>query len=293
MKCFLCSAENHTKFNQVESFGFPLVYYQCDHCGLIFQSSDESRAGDPEFYAETYRKIYQGNANPTAKDLWVQNKRAAHLLDLIKPFQSEIPSRVLDIGASSGTLLQAFKQSYHCEAVGVEPGDAYREYAEAQGLRMVESLHDLVSKNEPPFEIISLIHVLEHLPDPVGTLRGIRETLLTRDGLLLIEVPNFYAHDSYELAHLICFTPHTLVEMLKKAEFRVKAMYRHGVPRSSLLNLYITIIAQPLFKTRSIDPVKPDYFVSIKRWIGFLYRRIAQRFFPGRAWLTMPEEGID
>jgi len=161
--------------------------------------------------------------------------------------------------------------------IGVEPGDAYRTYAESRGLQMFSSLDALIETNPECFDLVTLSQVLEHLPDPVGTLRSIRKNFLSENGVVLLEVPNFYAHDSYELAHLACFTPHSLQEILKQAG-------------SSLLNLYLTLIAQPLSDSAEVPPLQPDRFVHMKRQIGFFYRRIVQKLFPHKAWLSLPHE---
>ena len=202
------------------------------------------------------------------------------------------PQRILDIGASSGVFIRVCQEIFDAEVVGVQPGDAYRAYAEAKGLKMYESLDELLESHPEKYDLVSLIHVLEHLPDPLETLKTIREKLITDEGMLLLEVPNFYAHDSYELAHLSCFTPHTLREMVKQAGFRVKMMNRYGKPRSRLLNLYVKILACPM-KEGSINPsVKPEHCVRCKRNIGFFYRRVAQKLFPHQAWLPLPGEEV-
>lgn len=289
MNCLLCGSEQKDIFARVESFGYPLVYYQCGNCGLVFQSTEESRAADPDFYAETYRRIYQASEDPTPKDLWVQEQRAAYLVGLLRAQQVKSPERILDIGASTGTLLGTIRDAFGSDVTGVEPGDAYRAFAEKRGLKMSPSLEALVATQPERFDLISLIHVLEHLPDPVGTLRRVREDLLSEKGVLLLEVPNFYAHDSYELAHLACYTPHTLREALKQAGYSVKYMQSHGMPRSSLLNLYLTVLAQPQPEGVGVPFLKADKFVRINRQTGFLYRRIVQRLIPQKAWLPLPD----
>ena len=290
MACLLCGSEQKKLFDRAESFGYPLVFYQCEHCGLVFQSQEESQAADPEFYATTYRKIYQANEEPTAKDLWVQGQRSQHLIDSIRKSGANGVANMLDIGASAGVLLQAFQQAFSCAVTGVEPGEAYRAFAEQKGIRMFPSVDDLIASEPERFDLVSMSHVLEHLPDPVGMLRLIREKLLTENGLLLLEVPNFYAHDSYELAHLACYTPHTLTEALRLAGFQVVQLERHGIPRSDLLNLYLTILARPALIPSDPASARPEKNVRQKRNIAMLYRRIAQRLFPHRAWLALPEE---
>ena len=145
---------------------------------------------------------------------------------------------------------------------------------------MFPSVDDLIASKPERFDLVSMSHVLEHLPDPVGMLRLIREKLLTDNGLLLLEVPNFYAHDSYELAHLACYTPHTLTEALRLAGFKVVQLERHGIPRSDLLNLYLTVLARPALPPSDPDSARPEKNVRQKRNIAMLYRRIVQRLFP-------------
>lgn len=304
MNCLLCGSGHYDNFAQVESFGYPLVYCQCDHCGLIFQCSDAGQAIDADFYAESYRQIYQDSSEPTAKDLWVQENRALTLASLLQTLKIQPSKRILDIGASTGILLETFRETFMpvtdrgsqhtsdiVEVVGVEPGDAYRAHAEGRGLKMYSSVDQLIEGFPHKFDLISMIHVLEHLPDPVGMLTQIREKLLEDHGILLLEVPNFYAHDSYELAHLACYTPHTLQQVLRQAGYHVFFFQRHGLPRSNLLNLYLTLLAQPLPADVTVPTVKRDQMVSLKRRIGFIYRRGVEKLFPQKAWLPIPGVG--
>lgn len=293
MACLLCGSEHKKLFDRAESFGYPLVYYQCENCGLVFQSQEESQAADPEFYATTYRKIYQANEEPTAKDLWVQGQRSQHLITIVRKSGAREVANMLDIGASAGVLLQAFQKAFGCAVTGVEPGEAYRAFAEEKGIRMFSSVDDLSESKPERFDLVSMSHVMEHLSDPVGMLRLIREQLLKEEGLLLLEVPNFYAHDSYELAHLACYTPHTLTEALRLAGFQVVRLERHGIPRSDLLNLYLTVLARPSLTQSNPDTVRPEKNVRQKRKIAMLYRRFIQKLFPHRAWLSLPAEKGD
>jgi 2-polyprenyl-3-methyl-5-hydroxy-6-metoxy-1,4-benzoquinol methylase len=288
MKCLLCGSQDYQDFAQVESFGYPLTYYQCDQCGLIFQSPQAAQATDPQFYAETYRRIYQSSAEPTVKDLWVQEHRALSLVSIYRTLMITAPERMLDIGASTGGLLEAFREAFGVDVIGVEPGDAYRTYAEERGLSMFPSIDALKASQPPRFDLISMIHVLEHLADPISMLNGLRTDLLSDNGILLLEVPNFYAHDSYELAHLACYTPHTLQMVLRQAGYHVFFFHRHGFPRSSMLNLYLTLMAQPLPQEAPPANIKREGMVRQKRQVGMLYRRGIQKLFPHQAWLPLP-----
>lgn len=283
--CPLCKQTESSPLDELDSFGFTISYYLCGNCGFVFQDSRKSMAADPEFYQKTYRKIYQDSSEPTSKDLYQQTKRAQEQAAWLRGLGYEKMDRILDVGASSGILLDTFHKEFGALPVGIEPGDAYRGLAIDKGIEMHASLEELSSSAPARFELVSLMHVLEHLEDPIGVLKQIRQTLLADDGILLVEVPNFYAHDSYELAHLSCFTQHTLEETLKQAGFEPIASRKHGMPRSKTLDLYLTVLAKPA--TKPISVVEPEKNVARKRKLGLLKRKLITRIAPSQTWLPL------
>lgn len=290
LTCPLCLSAATKIFDKPESFCFPLTYHICEACGFVFQDASTAKAADPNFYEETYRKIYQSTDEPTAKDLRQQRLRADHLVSFLRANRADHPRRVLDVGASSGLLLETFRDALKTEVVGVEPGKAYRALAESKNIPIFESLDALRDSQPERFSLVSLIHVLEHLEDPVGVLRQIKSNFLHPEGWLLLELPNFYVHDSYELAHLACFTEHTLTESVKKAGFRVITTKVHGWPRSETLGLYITLLAKPDPMAKEEYPVVPEKDVAIKRRFGMLKRKIQSSLNPTKAWLPMEDK---
>jgi len=80
----------------------------------------------------------------------------------------------LDLGSGDGELVQALREQ-GVEAVGVD---------KKQG-QVIEKFE---VTNLEKYEVISLIHVLEHLDKPVAVLKRVREWLKD-DGVLVIEVP--------------------------------------------------------------------------------------------------------
>ena len=284
--CPLCGSLKVNDFEKVESFGFPIQYLQCQACGFVFQDPQTSQAADPQFYQQTYRQIYQASPEPTGKDLYQQTQRAKNQVEWLKSLGRKKFTNILDIGASSGLLLETLKEEFGAQVSGVEPSDAYRALAEAKGIPMHSSIEALIATKPDRFELVTLMHVLEHLEQPVQTLKLLKEELLSRDGLLLVEVPNFYAHDSYELAHLSCFTEHTLRELLRQAGFEPVASRQHGMPRSEILPLYLGVLAKPGATNRQ-EPPKPEKSVRLKRRLGMLKRKILTRLNPKRAWLSL------
>jgi 2-polyprenyl-3-methyl-5-hydroxy-6-metoxy-1,4-benzoquinol methylase len=289
--CPICAHTGSRLFDQRVFRGLPVANRICTSCGCVFQSPRMTQAELKEFYAAEYRRLYQGSEGPVARDLGVQTQRARSLQDFIQPYLTGPDSitgdsLVLDIGCSAGKLMESFARAYASRVVGVEPGDAYRQQDQRRGLDVYASLEGLEQSGQYPCDLISLIHVLEHLPDPVQYLASLRQKLLKPDGWLLLEVPNLYAHDCFEVAHLTSFSAHTLKQTLQQAGFEIVASREHGAPRSHLLPLYITILAHPL---REIHPqvVSPESRVELKRRVGMFRRRVLTRLFPSRAWLPV------
>lgn len=282
--CPLCGSAQSTLFDRRQFRSETVTNRLCAGCGLVYQSPRRTDEELAAFYAAEYRKLYQGSEGPDQKDLAVQAGRAEALLDFIQPKVRAV-SRHLDIGCSAGLLLQRLQKAYNGQAVGVEPGRAYRAYAQEAGLRVYPSLEELQACEEPPFDLVSLAHVLEHIADPVAYLAALRRDLLEPGGGLLVEVPNLYAHDSFEVAHLVAYSPHTLLQTLERAGFEAVAVTTHGQPRSGIIPLYLTVLA-------SIAPggkpywIRPERAVRLKRRLGLLHRRILSRLLPGLAWKT-------
>ena len=283
--CPLCGNQNKQPFDTRRFRDQLVTNVMCAACGCVYQSPRMSEQALEAFYAQEYRQLYQGGDEPNSKDLQVQRLRAAALLDFVRPHIQTLGAH-LDIGCSAGLLLQQFASHYGCKPAGIEPGNAYRRYASQQGLDVVASLQDLKAHLNQRFDLVSLAHVLEHLADPVGYLSAVREELLARDGWLLVEVPNLYCHDSFEVAHLVSYSPHTLQQVLAKAGYKTIRFEQHGRPRSANLPLYLTVLAKPTGEALAVG-VPPERGVRFKRRLGLLRRAILTRLAPRKAWLQL------
>ena len=285
--CLLCDGEHSQLFDRRVFENRVVENRICQNCGFVYQSPRMTTPETNDFYASEYRQMYQGSSGPNPKDLTIQELRAESLVKFVKK-QIDQVSHMLDIGCSAGLLLHAFNLAFGCHPVGIEPGDAYREYAAKTGFKVFGSLTDLQSTGEARFDLISMAHVLEHIPDPLSYLVYLREEILVPKGWLLLEVPNLYMHDSFEVAHLSSFSAHTLRQMVNKAGYELVRMEKHGRPRSNILPYYLVILCQPVLVIRK-SPLSPEGSVRLKRRVGLLYRRLVSRIFPVLAWKNLAE----
>ena len=287
--CPLCENKRHSFFEAIQDNKHTLTYMLCEICGLVFQSPRMSDQELKDFYQAEYRWLIQDDVGPTEKDRRVQAGRARNLLKFLCKHLDVVRSH-LDIGSSAGTLLQVIQQNYECISVGVEPGDAYRTFSQERGWEAVSDLGEIQNKYSASFDLVTMAHVLEHLPDPVDYLRNLREKWMKPGGHLLIEVPNLNGHTALELSHLAAYTTMTLQRLLNQAGYRLKAIEAHGHPRSRLIPLYLTALVQVSSEqVPSVSYRTSPRVILTRRKISTIWARSMTRLFPGLAWLPWPE----
>ncbi len=288
LACPLCRSDHLLQFADLQEDDHRIQYRLCGRCGLVVQSPRMDSEELASFYASGYREAVQGTEEPTAKDLGVQRARAAALVDFCRGVIPRV-SRHLDIGSSSGAVLEAFDLEYGCRGIGVEPGHAYRASSAQRGLEVYSALEEVDPSLASAFDLITMSHVLEHLEDPVAYLKDLARRWLAPQGSVLIEVPNLYGHPSLELSHLVAFSRSTLGEALRIAGFGIIKLETHGRPRSRLIPLYLTALARVGHEPRpSRIGRSRARWVPFYRRLGMMWSRLVARVAPGWAWLSVP-----
>lgn len=114
-------------------------------------------------------------------------KRKINLINRLQPAKGKL----LDIGAGTGGfLVTAQKNGWF--VLGIEPNKKAIKIAEE---KKIEILTDLTKLEENQFDVITLWHVLEHLPNLTYHLE-IFHKLLKPNGVLVIAVPNFKCYSA-------------------------------------------------------------------------------------------------
>lgn len=98
---------------------------------------------------------------------------------------------ILDIGAGTGEFLLTCKNDgWH--VTGIEPSERAKQIAHQKGIGMEESLANLADYS---FDVITMWHVLEHVPNLEQQLKELKR-LLKPNGVLLVAVPNYKSYDA-------------------------------------------------------------------------------------------------
>lgn len=178
--------------------------------------------------------------------LWFSYLTHRSRLDII-PFIGE--GKLLDVGCGNGRYLSTL-QKLGWQTYGIEQNPGSSKYARTE-LHINVETGDLLNYKykDKFFDVITFWHSLEHLYEPIPTLKEVKR-ILKDDGLLVIAVPNVdsfaakvFKENWYQLEipiHLIAFSPDSITRMLDSAGFKVKKMYydRRNSPLSrSLRNL--------------------------------------------------------
>ncbi len=98
---------------------------------------------------------------------------------------------LLDVGAGTGDFLLCSKKG-GWQIQGIEPNLKARKLANEKGIDLLEDINQISNQR---FDVITLWHVLEHVPD-LGNYIIKLKTLLKDDGTLIIAVPNYKSYDA-------------------------------------------------------------------------------------------------
>lgn len=229
--CPLCDATMATLFLAAEAVATTGEQYKvvtCDSCGLRYTRPLPSE----EELIPLYSQEYYG-ASKSRRLSWDSLRLLLHQYVLWQrrgTLGSRPPGRILDVGCGDGDFLASLKRR-GWETYATDLSAAACKRAQERGIMTHQG--DLVSANFPDhyFDVITLWHVLEHVPHPSEDLVEVRR-ILKDDGLLVVETPN---SDSFTLRlcgarwfsfdvprHLQHFTPVTLQALLRRTGFSIR-----------------------------------------------------------------------
>ncbi len=258
--CLLCGSQVTHKLWESKDKLFRCAgrfsHWRCDSCGIVLlhpTPSEEELSGyypdylttvqmDDSFRQRLKRMVaedWYGYAPASSPLSWVLRGVFRKLLTLpLMPLLSHLPrkkeqGRVLDIGCGSGGYL-AFLSTLGWDCHGVEPGANSRAYArETLGLTMYAGPLEACRFPDAFFDVVTMWHVIEHLPDPWASLREIRR-ILKPDGVFLLSTPNVQSLEAWLFGrswyaldpprHLYLLTPRTVRWLLERSGFVITAM---------------------------------------------------------------------
>jgi SAM-dependent methyltransferase len=156
------------------------------------------------------------------------------------------PLRLLDVGGATGVFAYMFKDNNWSTEIA-DPG-AQGRFVEQYGVRYHQRRFD-GEFDGGPYDLISMVYVLEHVADPAGVVARAR-AVLGDGGLLYIEVPDEIAFekkpqddDIFNSCHLWMFGPGSLTSLLNRCAFDPLEVRRMRTHRG---HYAVTALARPI-----------------------------------------------
>ena len=217
-------------------------YRRCAACETLVDASNAAAAGgfDPrvrddarDFYGHAYWHAHQhdqpGHADILARVRTDLHERCAFWLNALLRFKLP-PGRALELGSAHGGFVALLRQAGF-DATGLELSPSIVQLArETFGVPMLTGPVEDQQLSSGTFDVVALMDVLEHLPDPLATMRRCLD-LLADDGVLLVQTPCYPAGKSLDEAcaaesrfaiqlrpreHLNLFSRRSVAEMFRR-----------------------------------------------------------------------------
>lgn len=262
-KCIVCNSEDFGFILKKRGYKVRGTYadllsekeyflIRCKGCGLRFITPQDNGERSSELYSKDYfhgirdeKFVYKLYLKSASSLIW--RIRARKVAKYLKRGE-----RILDIGCGWGDFLfHMEKKGYRGYGVDVSEEACRISRTKVKGIIRKGHVQDCNFPSDY-FHVVTMWHVLEHIPDPIKVLQEIYR-ILKEDGHLIISVPNIECI-SFKIAkskwqvldfprHLYHFSPSTLRFLLSNAGYNV-SIVNHTFFESpfDLLNSILTIL---------------------------------------------------
>ena len=216
--CPLCGEKDHTVVYKALRQYAGAAIVKCKHCSHVYTLLNHEPDHE-KLYKEGVYKLVENRNSLFDRIL---TRECSRVLKKIQSFK-RTKGTLLDFGCGKGKF-GSIAKSKGWQVKCVETAIERAEYAKnIYGLEVSTNFYSAGRIFENDFDVLTLFHVLEHLPDPKILLSELIKHNLAKDGLVVIEVPNFqslqariagrrWMHlDAYR--HISHFTPRKLEEL--------------------------------------------------------------------------------
>jgi len=212
----------------------------CDKCSIVSKNLTQTWFDNITQIYENYSIYSESNgAEKICFDL-VENRaltRSETLLDFLNlSTEKHTNSRILDIGTGNGVFLKAV--SHKRPDFSLFAQDLNDNYLGE--LQNISGFQKLITANvyeiDEKFDIVSMVHVLEHIPNPINFLSDIGK-ILSHDGILLVNVPDGSLNpiDLLVYDHCSHFSLPSLEKLLLLSGFEIIASSRDKIKRELII----------------------------------------------------------
>jgi len=220
--CIQCGAEDY----DVIASGPIVPVVSCSNCGLMRQGPDN--CGKSAF---SLQSCAGGSERYTQQRIEKESTQLADYIKILPKLNKLRPDKgkLLEIGCSTGLLLNELRK-VGWNVSGVEPDEWAFNLAKTNfKLDVTNSYFQDAGYKAEFFDVIVMLHVIEHIPNPVEALNQIN-SLIRPGGILVMETPRYDTiwfkflrgrERSVIPGHLYYFTRKSLTDMASAAGFKL------------------------------------------------------------------------
>lgn len=234
--CPICASEDNTPF----AFEYVTIRGENLKLGINICASCQLNYISPRLNSDALMILYnEGYSRETVSgvysvDISVSKNEYIKFTEYVYRFLPQ-GGKLMDVGCGMGNFLSLLLGNPKYEIAGVEFSEFAGQQAREKGIQV--QIGNLVTIDIPDnsYDIVSMLYVLEHVPNPLPMLEKIWK-ILKPGGVLLVAVPNYnylrithvgflskllYGKTTtlHAEEHLQNFTPGTLRRILNKASF--------------------------------------------------------------------------
>ena len=267
--CCLCGNTEFTLVAEGDRYGFDLNKQFCNNCGLIQTYPSLPEEFHTEFYSRHYRPLYLKNKEVDYRPLVEEQKIKGgdyleyFLANGLEDVLSDIS--IIEIGCSSAGTINSLKSAVK-SVQGCDLDIKAIEYAK-KNFNLDVEVGSYPSHLPDGKKLFIMSHVLEHVYDPLATLKKIR-SLMSEGDYLFIAVPGinmvaegYYKNDLrryFHIAHVTDFSASTLKAMAGlaglealAADEEVMALFKSGEVDSNIATADPDSVADNILRIES------------------------------------------
>ena len=251
-KCYNCGSGENTFYAEENSF----ILVKCVFCGLLFV---ENRPDDDEITQANiqgkhggYKKFdMTGSFDP---------KKVYQYNDVLKDLYKGdfgCKKKWLDIGCGHGEFIVAVQELFPGNFIvtGTEPNIEKQKLARKRGLNV--NYFDMNTHQEK-YDVISMLNVYSHLPDPPTFLESLKKNL-NPGGELIIQTGDTSGLDAkdhyrpfYLPDHLSFASESIIVGILERLDFEILSIIKYPLLRFDLTSIVKELVKAilPRYKSR-------------------------------------------
>lgn len=275
-----CVCGNHS-FMNFKKYHIPLA--SCRKCSIVHQRVEMSEAEYYKFYASDYHDKHQREIGSTPyADRYKRDYEVAELR--FQKYFSDMPptGRIIDVGSGNGAFVDCAR-AHGVEAHGV---DFFKHKWTFNG-----KLED-AKFPDGHFEVVTMHDVLEHLIDPVSTLKEVRRVLKV-GGRLIVDFPDYHdvsgagKHHWRLIQHLWYMDEKQLIALLEEHGFDMVEV-DHPIPGKFVVYTINADVAEDLVPELVAKSVKTEEEQGQKKIVVYAPPGIGDAY-----WLLQKLQGYD